>query len=196
MLEAAGKAAGAPASTQGQHLVGLISAHTGWNTLMQRRKAWKTLWHIWAVISAYTDWISKHQDRICHFSFNNLSLHVNALELKTNIEGGNFLARDVVKSLGSVSKWHMLFCETTDIDTRPQAAALSGPRNVRGRIVLLWHHSHFCFFLLVSCLLSFPWSFPAMLFVTTLLGVHLLPTETEKWNKMKMYFFCLSFANL
>lgn len=53
----------------------------------------------------------------------------------------------------------MLFCETTDIDTCPQAAALSGLRNVRVRAALLWHHSHSCLLLLISCLLSFPWHF-------------------------------------
>lgn len=163
MLEVAGKAAGTPATTQGQDLVGLISAHSWLKyTVLQCRKTWKTLWHLWAVISAYTDWISKHQDKIWHFSFNNLTLHVNALKLKTNIGGGNFLHGKrccKVSGFGFVSKWHMLFCETTDTDTCPQAAALSGPRNMRGRTALLWHHSHFSFLLFISCLLSFSWHF-------------------------------------
>lgn len=134
----------------------------GWNTPCCSAGRHRKLWHIWAVISAYTDSISKHQEKIWHFSFNNLSLHVNALKLKTNIGGGNFLYGKrycKISGLGFVSKWHMLFCETTDIDTCPRAAALSGPRNASGRTALLWHHSHFCLFPLISCLLSFSWHF-------------------------------------
>lgn len=199
MLEAAGKAAGTPAATQSQDLVGLISAHSWLKyTVLQCRKTWKTLRHLWAVISAYTGWISKHQDKIWHFSFNNLSLHVNALKLKTNIGEVIFcMARDVVKSVG-LGLWINGICSSVRPQTLTHAHKLLlclGPE--------MWRAGLHCsgitaisvlFFWSPACSISHG-TFSATLFVTTLLGVHLLPTETEKWNKSKTI-FCQSFANL
>jgi len=155
-----GKQHGRQPSCRAKGLVGSVSAHSWLKCpMLERWETLKKLRYIWAMLSAFTDWISKHQDGIKHFSFNK-SLHVNDLKFKANIQGRKFSARQCTgwKNFGLVSKWHVLICETTNIDTCLQAMALSGSRAVRGRAVLSRHHEHFCLFLFFAfCVLSFPW---------------------------------------
>lgn len=69
-------------------LWGLFLATAVWNTLCwSEGRHQKNLWHIWAVLSAHPDWISKRRDRIWCFSSNTLWFCVSALQLKTNMGG-------------------------------------------------------------------------------------------------------------
>lgn len=89
ILEAAGKAAWMPDITQGWGPCGVCFWPQLSETVcvLEWRETLKNLWHIWAVLSAHPDWISKRRDRIWHFSSNTLCFHVNVLKLKTNMEG-------------------------------------------------------------------------------------------------------------
>ena len=59
-------------SPRAKGLAGSVSAHSWLKyPVLECRETPKKLQHIWVLLSTYTDWISKHRDRIWHFSFNN-----------------------------------------------------------------------------------------------------------------------------
>lgn len=80
-------------SVDARGLVGSIPApRLGGCPALKHRETPKKLRHTQAVLSAYTDWISKHADRIKPFSLNHLNSHVSTLKFKTNIVGRSFSA--------------------------------------------------------------------------------------------------------
>lgn len=86
-------------SLRAKGLVGSVSAHSWLKyPMVEGRETLRKVLHRLAVLRAYIDWTSKHGERIWHFSFSNLSLHVNAFKIRANIWGGNFT--HIMKTLG------------------------------------------------------------------------------------------------